>query len=39
MEAGPESNPVIVGRDRKYTGIGRVLIAFGIKLSVDHGFG
>ena len=39
MEARPESNPAIVGTDRKYSGIGRVLIAFGIKLSVDHGFG
>ena len=39
MEAGPESNPTIAGKNRKYKGIGRVLIAFGIKLSVDHGFG
>ena len=38
MEAQPESNPVIVGRDRKYRGIGRLLIAYGIKLSIDNGF-
>ena len=39
MEAEPGSNPVIVGKNRKYTGIGKVLIAYGIKLSIDHGFG
>lgn len=39
MEAQPESNPTIAGKDRKYRGIGRLLIAFGIKLSVDNGFG
>lgn len=38
MEAQPESNPVMAGKDRKYRGIGRLLIAYGIKLSVDHGF-
>ncbi|MEY8261759.1 hypothetical protein AALA80_15650 [Oscillospiraceae bacterium 50-60] len=38
MEAQPESNPVIAGSNPKYTGIGRMLIAFGIKLSIDHGF-
>ena len=27
------------GEKRKYRGIGRLLIAFGIKLSVDNGFG
>lgn len=39
MEAEPGSNPTIVGENRKYRGIGRLLIAFGIKLSVDNGFG
>ena len=38
MESQPESNPVIIGANPKYTGIGRMLIAFGIKLSIDHGF-
>ena len=38
MEAQPESNPTMDGGDPKYTGIGRVMIAFGIKLSIDHGF-
>ena len=28
----------MAGKDRKYRGIGRLLIAYGIKLSVDHGF-
>lgn len=39
MEAQPESNPTIAGKNRKYRGIGRLLIAYGIKLSVDNGFG
>ena len=39
MEAQPESNPTLSGDDRKYTGIGKLLIAFGIKLSIDNGFG
>lgn len=38
IEAQPQSNPVIAGSNPKYTGIGRLLIAFGIKLSIDHGF-
>ena len=33
MEAQPESNPTIVGKERKYRGIGRLLIAYGIKLA------
>ena len=36
IESQPESNPTIVGRTKKYQGIGRVLIAYGIKLSIDH---
>lgn len=39
MESQPKSNPNIAGCKRKYRGIGQLLIAYGIKLSVDHGFG
>ena len=39
LEAHPESNPTITKADRKYRGIGRLLLAYSIKLSVDHGFG
>lgn len=39
IESHPESNPTIAGHDRKYQGIGRVLLAFGIKLSIDNDFG
>lgn len=39
IESHPESNPTIVGSNRKYQGIGRVLLAFGIKLSIDNDFG
>lgn len=38
LEAQPESNPIIAGANPKYSGIGRLLIAYGIKLSIDHGF-
>lgn len=38
MESQPESNPVMTDQ-KKYNGIGKALIAFGIKLSVEHGFG
>ena len=31
IESQPQSNPTIVGQARKYHGIGRVLIAYGIK--------
>lgn len=37
MEAQPESNPTINAGEAKYTGIGRLMIAYGIKLSIDHG--
>ena len=37
MEAQPESNPTLDEDDPKYTGIGRLLIAYGIKLSIDNG--
>lgn len=36
IESQPESNPTIVGQEKKYSGIGRVLICYGIKLSIDH---
>ena len=38
MEAHPESNPTLDGGAPKYTGIGRLMIAYGIKLSIDNGF-
>jgi hypothetical protein len=38
MESHPESNPTIVGDEQKFHGIGRLLIAYGIKLSIDNGF-
>lgn len=37
MEAQPESNPTLDGENPKYKGIGRMLIAYGIKLSIDSG--
>lgn len=37
MEAQPESNPAMDGGMPKYTGIGRMLVAWGIKLSIDNG--
>lgn len=39
IESEPESNPVFVGSNRMYYNIGKLLIAFGIKLSIDYGFG
>ena len=36
IESQPESNPTIAGHFREYSGIGRVLITYGIKLSIDH---
>ncbi|MDO5445352.1 MAG: hypothetical protein Q4F31_07020 [Eubacteriales bacterium] len=36
MESQPESNPTMTNT-RKYSGIGRLLIAYGIKLSIDNG--
>lgn len=38
IEAHPASNPVIVGKNREFYGIGRLLVAWGIKLSIDNGF-
>ena len=37
MESQAQSNPTLCERP-KYRGIGRALIAYGIKLSVDAGF-
>ena len=37
-ESAPHSNPTITGKvERKYSGIGAVLLAFGIKYSIDNG--
>ena len=38
MEASPASNPTINHDKRKYSGIGKVLIAFAVQLAIDHGF-
>lgn len=38
MEAHPGSNPTLDGGSPQYTGIGRMMIAYGIKLSIDNGF-
>lgn len=38
MEAHPGSNPTMDGGSPQYTGIGRMMIAYGIKLSIDNGF-
>jgi hypothetical protein len=38
VESAPHSNPTIKPRgERKYIGIGALLLAFGIKYSIDHG--
>lgn len=38
VESAPPSNPVLTKKqERKYYGIGKALIAFGIKFSIDHG--
>ena len=39
MEAHPASNPTLDGEKPKYRGIGRLLVAQGIKLSIDNGLG
>lgn len=38
MEAHPQSNPTFTV-NRKYSGIGRMMIAYGIQLSIDSGHG
>lgn len=38
MESCPDSNPVLCHGNKMYNGIGKVLIAYGIKLSIDNGF-
>ncbi len=37
MEAHPASNPTLDSGVPEYRGIGRMMVAFGIKLSIDHG--
>lgn len=37
MEAYPFSNPILNSGASEYRGIGRMMIAYGIKLSIDHG--
>lgn len=39
MESHPESNPVINKEKRKYFGIGKLMIAYGIKISIDNELG
>lgn len=38
IESAPVCNPTLTGK-RKYTGIGAVLLAFAIQLSIDYGYG
>lgn len=38
IESTPGSNPTIT-QNRKYIGIGAALLAFGIQLSIDYGYG
>lgn len=38
IESAPSSNPTLTHR-RKYVGIGAALLAFGIQLSIDYGYG
>lgn len=38
LESAPHSNPTITKQsERKYYGVGEVMIAFGIKFSIDNG--
>ncbi|MBD5093437.1 MAG: hypothetical protein HDT26_03945 [Subdoligranulum sp.] len=38
IESSPENNPVLThSKDRKYSGIGELMMAFGIKLPIDLG--
>ena len=38
MESAPSGNPTL-SKPRKYAGIGAALLAFGIQLSIDYGYG
>ena len=38
IESAPESNPTMIS-SRRYVGIGAALLAFGIQLSIDYGYG
>ena len=38
LESAPQSNPTLTRKERReYYGIGEVMLAFGIKYSIDHG--
>lgn len=37
LESHPESNPTLDEGQPKYMGIGRMMVAYGIKLSIDNG--
>lgn len=38
IESAPSSNPTI-STQRKYAGVGAMLLAYGIQLSIDYGYG
>ena len=38
MESAPSGNPTL-SKTRKYAGIGPALLAFGIQLPIDYGYG
>ena len=38
MESSPSGNPTM-SQPREYAGIGAALLAFGIQLSIDYGYG
>ena len=38
IESAPSSNPIISAK-KKYSGIGAALLAYGIQLSIDYGYG
>ena len=38
IESAPHSNPVL-SHERKYRGIGATLLAYGVQLSIDYGYG
>ena len=38
IESAPDSNPTLTDH-RKYSGIGAALLAYGVQLSIDYGYG
>ena len=38
IESAPHSNPTL-SKNRKYRGIGAALLAYGVQLSIDSGYG